>query len=388
MRTVCFIYPKYKAAILVFIGLLLFAFPQCTQRNEPPETTTLHNACAYLWEAQAHDGGWHSETHGILRSGESITPFIFVALMNVPPNVYQPSPQKITLAKDFIRSNILSKINTDSLPRILDYPNYTAAYALKALSPGTHPEDSVLVSYLTSYLVEQQFTEQRGIDSLDPAYGGWGFGEVGLQYGTTGHVDISHTRRVLEALRLTLPSNHPAFRNAQKYLGRVQNDVTIADSKPLSHLDGGFFTSIVTSETNKSLPVPDVPDIWHSYATATCDGLLALHAAGVQINDTRIVQASTWLHQHSELRFPEGISLDDPMQWHLVMKYYHLAVRGETCAVVPCDDIQRQKISAILISEQRKDGSFMNPMGAPNKEDDPLLATTFAIIALNSVTTN
>ncbi len=384
MSCIHFIAQNYKLGTALVVFVLVSTF-QCSKPDEHPRTTSLKKACAYLWEAQAPDGGWHSETHGILRSGESITPFIFVALMNVSPDVYKPSQQKIHRAKDFIRKNIRSKINSDSLPKIIDYPNYTAAYALKGLSHSSETEDSMLISYLTTYLLVQQFIEHRGIDSLNPAYGGWGFGEVGLQYGTTGHVDISHTRRVLEALRLTLPADHSAFRNAQKYLARVQNDDSTKHSIPRSHLDGGFFTSIVTPETNKSLPVSDMPDTWHSYATATCDGLLALHAAVVPHNDSRMEQASAWLRKHSELSFPVGIPLDDPLQWHLVMKYYHLAVRGEVCAFVNGDDVQRQKISAILVAEQRDDGSFMNPMGASNKEDDPLLATAFAIIAMNPV---
>ena len=382
MRTVCFIELKYKAAILAFTGLLLFSLFQCANLKPDDDITILGNACAYLWDAQSADGGWHSETHGIMRSGESLTPFILDALLNVPNSIYVPSPQDIDNAMEFIRKNVQEKINIDSVPQILDYPNYTAAYALKTLSRSTHSADTLLVQYLTQYLVSQQFEEHRGIDTLHPAYGGWGFGEVGLKYGKVGHVDLSHTRRVLEALRRTLPAEHPAFLKAQRYLARVQNDASMTNANQPTYLDGGFFTSLVIPETNKSLPVPGIPDTWYSYATATCDGLLALRAIGVSWSDTRIIQAKTWLVQNQELRYPQGIPHDDPLQWHHALKYYHLAVRGEICAVATCDNIQRQKISTILISEQRDDGSFMNPMGAPNKEDDSLLATAFAITAL------
>lgn len=369
-----------RAVYPISVGLLLFLIIGCHVVREPADIVATQRACNYLWNTQSEDGGWHSETHGILRGGESISPFIFVALMNVPEEVYKPSTKNVNLALNFIRNNVRNKLSSETVPQIVDYPNYTAAYALKALVTSNTSEDSLLVRQLTEYLVTQQFTEERGIDSTHTAYGGWGFGEYKLAPGTVGHVDISHTRRVLEALRLTLPPDHYAFRRAQRYLGRVQNDLMEGDTLDPAHLDGGFFTSIVTSETNKSLPVPGMKDTWYSYATATCDGLLALRAAGVDLHDTRVLQAKTWLEKHQELRFPEGIPPDDPMQWHTVMKYYHLAVRAEAHGIFN-DHETFQRISEILISEQRRDGSFINPMGAPNKEDDPLLATAFGLIA-------
>lgn len=349
--------------------------------NHPDPEISLKKACAYLWSKQGDDGGWHSETHGILKSGESLTPFILVALLKVPASMYQPAQESVEKAIDFIRRNITAKLSVDSIPQILDYPNYTAAYALKVLVSHDDIRDTALIHYLKMYLCEQQFDEDRGIDSLHPAYGGWGFGERGLKPGKVGHVDLSHTRRVCEALRMVLSPTDPVFEKAQKYLMKVQNTF-IPDSMQEEYLDGGFFTSIVIPETNKSLRVKDVPDRWYSYATATCDGLLALHAAGVDHADLRFEQAAEWLNTHTEWRYPEGIPHDDPLQWHLAMKYYHLAVRAEVCKVISCDADVLTRMGDILWKEQRKDGSFVNLKGAPNKEDDPLLATAFTIIAL------
>src|SRR5579859_1254086 len=46
----------------------------------------LIRACRYLWSQQAEDGGWHSRTYGLLRSGQSLTPFVLNALLQVPHN--------------------------------------------------------------------------------------------------------------------------------------------------------------------------------------------------------------------------------------------------------------------------------------------------------------
>jgi hypothetical protein len=42
----------------------------------------------------------------------------------------------------------------------------------------------------------------------------------------------------------------------------------------------------------------------------------------------------------------------------------------------------QSKLFAVLLPEQRDDGSFANARSALMKEDDPLLATTLSVIAL------
>ena len=43
----------------------------------------LAKAAGYLWKQQAADGGWHSHTYGLLRSGQALTPFVLGALLEV-----------------------------------------------------------------------------------------------------------------------------------------------------------------------------------------------------------------------------------------------------------------------------------------------------------------
>jgi hypothetical protein len=42
----------------------------------------------------------------------------------------------------------------------------------------------------------------------------------------------------------------------------------------------------------------------------------------------------------------------------------------------------KNEIVRLLRERQREDGSFANPFGSPNKEDDPLLATTLVVRTL------
>ena len=64
------------------------------QSARPPSSPALAKAAAYLWSRQADDGGWHSHTYGLLRSGQSLTPFVLEALLQVPEAEYPlPGPK-------------------------------------------------------------------------------------------------------------------------------------------------------------------------------------------------------------------------------------------------------------------------------------------------------
>ncbi|MFQ5570758.1 MAG: hypothetical protein ACE5G0_13825, partial [Rhodothermales bacterium] len=138
---------------------------------------------------------------------------------------------------------------------------------------------------------------------------------------------------------------------------------------------------------NKSAAVagapPELP-LFDSYATTTCDGLLALLAAGVPPDDERVLAAARWLRVHPTLAYPEGIPENHPAQWHRVLFYYHLAVRAEAYRALGETGSWPDELVQVLGEKQREDGSFSNPYGAPNKEDDPILATALVVQALGN----
>ena len=76
---------------------------------------------------------------------------------------------------------------------------------------------------------------------------------------------------------------------------------------------------------------------------------------------------------------------DHPAQWHRVLFYYHLGVRAEVYAALDELGDWRAAMVRTLSGKQRDDGSFANPYGAPNKEDDPILATALVLRVLSAV---
>ncbi len=366
---------------------LVFSMVKCNSPASPAEKIheLMLQAEAYLWHEQAADGGWHSSTHGLLRSGQALTPFVLHTLLNTQEITGLDHENKTRAATDFIRRHVSSEgVLGVKDPVLLEYPNYATAYALRVLVRQRHDEDASLIENMSAYLLNQQFDEARFIQPGHPAFGGWGFGEQRLPAGQVGYVDLSHTRRVLQALNEASTTDlEPVYKKARHFLSTLQNRSLIGTERA-AYYDGGFHYSPVVFLANKgSVRQIEGKPIFSGYATATCDGLLALIATGAHRSDPALQEAIKWLDLHTELGAPEGIPVDNPAQWQRVMFYYHLSVRAESYHHVGWTDSARKKMIELLAREIRDDGSFLNEAGAPNKENDPLLATTLALSALN-----
>jgi len=166
-----------------------------------------------LWKQQANDGGWPSHTYGLLRSGQSLTPFVLEALLQIPN---QPV-DKIDRAIEFIRKNT----NPDGAlgmmdPTLPDYPNYATALAVSAICRAKRPGWQQQIAPMIAYLRRMQFTESTGWKQSDPPYGAWGMGGIDHPPPNPGHVDLSMSRYVIEALRAAgVQAEDPAFTRAR-----------------------------------------------------------------------------------------------------------------------------------------------------------------------------
>jgi hypothetical protein len=368
--------------------------PLVSRPTDPREA--LHHAVEFLWSKQAADGGWHSETYALLKSGQALTPFVLHALLAVPEDVYPRPADGVDRALQFLRDNTNSEGALGLRdPEILEYPNYSTSYALRCLVAVGDSEDRPRIQRMRNYLVAEQFTESRGFAPDSPAYGGWGFGGT-YPPGQTGHMDLAHTRRVLEALQETGLDCLDSKQKAERFLhfvqrhpddGRPQPDplgTAIPDNLSTPY-DGGFYFSPVVLAANKGRSEPlgeDSAACFRSYATATCDGLLALHAAGVPDHDERVQAALEWLGRNPRLEYPDGIPEDHPEPWGKAVYFYHLAVRSEIGSKFSLSGQWSHAIGQLLLKEQQSDGSFVNRRSPLMKEDDPIMCTALGVIAL------
>ncbi len=353
-----------------WISLLLLAQTGCVHTQQ----SALARAAAYLWQQQANDGGWHSHTYGLLRSGQSLTPFVLEALLEVPEQVYPLPRAKVDRAIGFIREHTrpdgVVGMNDPGIP---DYPNYATALAVSALCRSRRPGWEEQVRPMLTYLRGQQFTEQNGWDRPDPVYGAWGMGGDRRTKPVTGHVDLSMTRHVLEALRAAgVPDSDPVFECALVFVERCQN----FDPQRATDGDGGFFFSTTEFDTNKA---GHDGTHFRSYGTTTADGILALLAAGRPSTDPRVVAAAHWLTSHHHDIDVPGFVGPAYQRWPRGLAFYYSAASSQAFRVLDVDAGTR--VADSLRHTQRSDGSWSNAENLV-KEDDPLIASAFAVRAL------
>lgn len=341
----------------------------------------IRRAVGFLWDAQDADGGWHSRTYGLLRSGQSLTPFVLDALLQVPPDLVPLPAEKVDRALAFLRRHIGADGAVGcSDPMLQDYPNYATALAAQAFCsahrPGWEPSAAALVACLR----RQQFTEDGDWTPEDPAYGAWGMGGQPRLPPDPGQVDLSMTRHVLEALRAARAADDdPAFVKARAFLRRCQNfdphDATA---------DGGFFFSPVVLGANKA---GHDGQRYRSYGSATADGILALLAAGASEDDPRVKAAVNWLvTHHPRDGSPPGFEGTRTGFAPEGLRFYYAAaaarvLRRFRVASTAGGDDWRAHLVEDWVRDQRPDGSWANAT-VFMKEDDPLIATALAVTAL------
>ena len=206
------------------VALVVFGSPPALWggRGNPGEKEkhlgeqVLNKATAYLHAKQSADGAWRSETYGLLKSGQSLTPFVLFALTDSLTGNRQPDEGSIRKALGFLRSGIDSNgVLGRADPDFLDYPNYSTAYALRSFLRFGNEDDRARIGKMTSYLEAQQFSEEDGFKPSSPAYGGWGFGIEGTPH------PFEFRRSFAHPTRTRLPGSSEAGRPEGSMAGRT-----------------------------------------------------------------------------------------------------------------------------------------------------------------------
>lgn len=400
-----------RRAALAVLAMALASPPRATT----PAHSPLGRSVQWLLRQQHADGSWRSERYAVLRSGQAMTPFVLRSLLDARKRGAVEIPSEpVERALSWIRGSIAFDGSVGYADGdLLEYPLYSTALALEALCRAGGREDRERIERMARWLCAQQCTAENGFPQPHPAHGAFPFGSKGLPRGDSGFVDLSHTRRALQALGAAQAwlardarggsSSSPArpdLTAALHHLAILQKLPDYAGS-PTSHertvpnartpYDGGFYNSTVVPGANKG-GLLDSPEgetqYFASYATATADGLLSLLAAGVPYTDRRVRDAAQWLESHPRLDRPAGIPEAGPDYLGDSLRIYHLAARAEALEAVGAPGPWRKAITEQLAAWQQIDGSFRGVEPALMKEDDPLLATALAASALARTTSN
>ncbi len=388
-------FPRKGSAAAAFAAGGLFCalcVAACTQQPVDRVERIEHalgNAADYLVARQSTDGAWRSETYGVLTDGVTLTPPVLKTL-------WLGSPGPETRAACERAATYLRDLVVDETP--LDYPVYSAAMAAIVFNrlliddAGSTEANRAARDAWLGHLRGFQVTEQLGWNPDDRGYGGWGYAVRPPRKPATGRLpfvaDLSSTLFAVGALRMSgAPADDPAIRAALVFVERCQN----FDDDPAFD-DGGFFFTAANRAQNKAgVSGTDRNGVlrYHSYGSATADGVRALVRCGLAPEHRRVLAGQAWLQRNFSTRTNPGVfepvlaaDRDAALNywcWSVSHAFRLLAVTtvdrdGLDVAWAPwlADD---------LLARQLPDGSWKNPHGFM-KEDDPLIATTLAAAAL------
>lgn len=337
----------------ILLGLTALAvWPSCARPDR-----RLIQAAEFLWsQADPATGLFGSHVVGLLSSGQSLTPFALLALAEVP-EAFRPELAGKGLASCLAALDEGALGFHSSAP---DYPTYATALLLSALAKLRPQHLAKEGKPMADWLLRTQFgPEWAG----HPAEGGFGMGSKDRpQPPNPGHVDLSMTRRALEALA--------AF-------GTPSPGAALAFVRRCQTRDGSFVYSPVEDALNKG-DRTEGPS--RGYGSATADGLLALAACGVGAEDPQLQAALRYLQGVHRLDRNPGVPAEMG-DFATAMRGYYRAGAAAVFQRYGGPAGWQAALTEAVYAEQRPDGSWQNESPL-QKENDPIVATAFAIQAL------
>ncbi len=339
----------------------------------------LQSGLAWLGRAQGEDGGWHSRTYGALRGGAAVTAFALYAAARAPAEVRKPLADRLEAGYRFLQPGIRKKGTVACPDGSLDFPTYASAMTLVAVERLAIDAPRDDLAQLVDYLVRAQITESRGFAADSPHLGGWDLTGPIDEPGITSGTNVSVSRFAIEALaRSKEDAAAGAVRLARRWAAGCQN----------SSGDGGFvFTPDRASDSNKAQWSDAKQTQARSYGTATCDGLLCLTHAGAANDDRSVAAAVKWLVDRPSVEEVPGFEdLPKEVDWQNGLRLYYYAALAPALRWFPEDAASKRRgaLLAQVVALQRRDGSWRNS-SARMREDDPLIATCLALVALGDV---
>ena len=339
--------------------------PQRTQAIE-----SLRAAIDFLWRQQTDDGAIPSRVYEVLQSGQSTTPFVLLSLLQVPPEVFPLDRARADRAMD----NMLGRIDRRGAIGfqwdVPDYPSYATSMAISCAATLARPNWKQSWARSMAWLDAQQFKLEAGWEG-HPALGGWGMGSAtALTPPEAGHVDLSMTRRCVEALKASgYGRDHKTLVASRDFVLRCQGP------------QGGFIYSPVLGRLNKGAALNGAP---MGYGSATTDGLLALLALGYPRNHPDVLRGLQLLHSMHRPHENPGVGPNILQGFREALKGYYRA--GASCVFEALGGPAgwRDAMVEAITVEQRRDGSWLNKNRLQN-EDDPLVATAHSVLALSKV---
>ena len=388
----------------LLVAAQIFLFTGCNgSANGPIDERTfveridqsLARATRYLLVRQAEHGEWRSDVYGSFKDGDALTPLVLDALLAVQPT--GKAQEQCRRGADYLAGKVRSGGAIDAK---LTYPVYTASLAVVVLSRLNFPEHRAARDTWLNHLRKQQLTENLGWHREAPQFGGWGYAKEpplrpasGQPIPPLDEPNLSATVFALEAMHTGgCTPRDPAVRDAAVFVQRCQN---FSDTPAVveAALDDGGFYFIHGDPTRNKGGVAGVDRMgrtrYVSYGSATADGLRALLLCDLAPDHPRVVEAKRWLAAHFDSDHHPGSYPAERKGSRPALDYYYSSSLARAFHSLGVHEVATSTgttewadvLATGLLDRQSEDGSWSNPV-VDVREDDPLVATPLAILAL------
>lgn len=379
MSRVCFI-----------VALLAFVAVPSAQAQVPSDgelkameakvKESIRRGIKFLSAKRAPEGGWgHAGVDGLailayLRSPDTYD--------DTDPFIRHPLEGLLKIQADKGNGSVTADGQLDNYVTSIAILAWVDALELKKITdPERLKRVEAAIAKARDYLKGIQADEGEGYDPKDKMYGGVG-------YGGDMRPDLSNAQLAIEAARKAgLDEKDPFFQKALEFLKRTQNRSESNDQKGWPGNDAGFvyYPGFTYGGEYKK---PDGSTGYRSYGSMTYAGIKSYVYCGVKWDDPLVRDALEWIRNNYTVETHPNMGGDG------LFYYYHTFAKtmdlysshAQTALIKDAGGQQhhwRYDLAKQLLGMQREDGSWKNEKSAKWMEGDPVLATTFAVVALN-----
>jgi squalene-hopene/tetraprenyl-beta-curcumene cyclase len=347
----------------------------------------LAHGARYLMGLQLPDGAWRSDTYGVFRAGDALTPLALGAL-----HATGGSEDSLRRGGDYLAAMARPDGTIDAGPYGLSYPVYIAALCVLVLARPHHARHRAACDAWLSFLRRRQLTEALGWDPSDRPYGGWGYCHSLPRKPAPGEPTVALTESNLSATAFALaalraagfPDDESALRRTLVFVRRCQNYDDDPARRDPAFDDGGFFFMYDDPVRNKAgVAGRDGAgrERYESYGSMTADGLRSLLACGLPRDHPRVRAALGWLEERFCASAHPGRFAPGRAAVRASIYFYYCWSVAQALFAAGSAAPWAEALAGALLRLQRPDGSWCNP-AVEVREDDPVVATSLALEAL------
>jgi squalene-hopene/tetraprenyl-beta-curcumene cyclase len=365
-----------------WVLLVLLAVSSVVQPGRAADESLRHEVqlaidrgLSFLKTQQQSNGSWSLAEH------PALTALALSAFMNEPSGAYRKA------SPEFVRrgyAHLLRHVQPDGGIYVKSLQSYNTSLAVMALLAARDPAHEPVIRRARQFIAGQQndFNARGKLDA--PTDGGVGYGN------STPHADLSNTLLALEALRYSKrgEGRDPDGFNwdaAIDFIQRCQN-LPSHNREPWASDDalnrGGFVYFPGNSKAGET-NLPNGRVAWRSYGSMTYAGLLSFLYADVQRDDPRVTAAYDWLRRNFTLDENPGMGAEGRFYYFHTMAKALTALGARELPLADGSAVNwRAALAKKLFDLQSADGSWTNAGSGRWMEKDPVLVTSYAVLAL------